>query len=94
MSLTLTLHTIPDVPLEADVISPDQLAGKTVSEIEALPLHHGNQTVALGNFFKVSGHSSDEIVVDGENLARVKLIGRGMTGGRLVEARRTCHKYR
>ncbi|HMQ50833.1 MAG TPA: formylmethanofuran dehydrogenase subunit C [Anaerolineae bacterium] len=83
MSLTLTLHTTPDVPLEADVISPDQLTGKTVSEIEVLTLHHGNQTVALADFFKVGGQAGDEIVVDGADLSRVKLIGRGMTRGRL-----------
>jgi formylmethanofuran dehydrogenase subunit C len=84
MGLTLTLYTTPDVPLEADVITPDQLTGKTVSDIQALPLHHGNQTVALGDFFKVAVHGGDEIVVDGADLSRVKLIGRGMTGGRLV----------
>ena len=37
MTLTLTLREQPDVPLEADVLVPDRLAGASREEIEALP---------------------------------------------------------
>jgi formylmethanofuran dehydrogenase subunit C len=83
MSLKLTLHTTPDVPLEADVIAADKLAGKSVGEIENLPVYHGNQRVTLGDFFKVQGAANGEIEIAGD-LSRVKHIGAGMAGGRLV----------
>jgi formylmethanofuran dehydrogenase subunit C len=83
MSITLTLQTTPAVPLEAEVISPDRLAGLSQAEIAALPVQYGNQKAALGDFFRVSGAGNGEIRVEGD-LSRVKLIGAGMTQGRMV----------
>lgn len=83
MSVTLTLHTTPEVPLEADVISPDRLAGLDAAAIARLPVYHGNQQAALGEFFTVSGDGGEEVHVEGD-LRRVKLIGFGMSRGRLT----------
>lgn len=85
MSTILTLHTQPDVPLEAEVISPDGLAGKSADEIMRLPLQHGNRQVALGEFFTVAGSGAEELRLEGD-LARVKLLGYGMSAGRLIVA--------
>jgi len=79
----LTLITQPSVPLEADVITPDRFIGKSNAEIAALPVQHGNQKIALGEFFAVDGDGAEEIEVAGE-LARVKLIGAVMTQGRIT----------
>jgi formylmethanofuran dehydrogenase subunit C len=38
------------IPVEAEIIMPDQLAGKSVAEIAALPVQHGNASVPLGEF--------------------------------------------
>jgi formylmethanofuran dehydrogenase subunit C len=83
--ITLTLHTQPDVPLEAEIISPTGLAGKSTGEIARLPLQHGNQRVALGEFFRVAGDGGEELRLEGD-LARVKLLGYAMAGGRMLVA--------
>src|ERR671923_3099797 len=84
MTLTLTLREQPVVPLEADVLCPDRLAGASREEIEALPVWHGNERTRVGEFFDVTG-SGDDVRVEGD-LSRVKLVGAGMTFGRLTVA--------
>jgi formylmethanofuran dehydrogenase subunit C len=84
--MKLRLHTLPEVPLEAEVISPDALKGLSESEASALPVYHGNRKVPLGDFFEVSGEVNESeglIEIEGD-LSRVKLIGYSMTSGRLV----------
>src|ERR687886_1997347 len=84
MTLTLTLRREPVVPLEAEVLCPDRLAGARRQEIEALPVWHGNERTRVGEFFAVSG-GGDDVRLEGD-LSRVKLVGAGMTGGRLTVA--------
>src|SRR5918912_4468721 len=84
MTLTLTLREEPVVPLDAEVLCPDRLARAGREEIEALPVWHGNERTRLGEFFAVSG-AGDDVRVEGD-LSRVKLIGAGMTAGRLTVA--------
>lgn len=83
MGLSLTLRNALAVPLEAERISPDGLAGKNVQEIEKLELLYGNERIALGEMFRVAPSDGDDIRVEGD-LGRVKLLGAGMSGGRLV----------
>ena len=90
MSLDLTLHTAPAVPLEAEVITPTRLAGLSPLETAKLIVVHGNQSAELGEFFRVDGAAGGELHVSGD-LAQVKMIGAGMTEGRLwCTARRGC----
>src|SRR5919197_2615069 len=84
MTLTLTLREEPLVPLEAEVLCPDRLAGASREEIEALPVWHGNERGRLGEFFAVSG-AGEDVRLEGD-LRRVKLVGAGMTAGRLTVA--------
>jgi formylmethanofuran dehydrogenase subunit C len=83
MSMTLTLHTPPSVPIEAEAISPDRLQGLSETEVAALPVLHGNRRAELGDFFHVKGSCDGELRLEG-NLERVKLIGCGMTSGRII----------
>jgi formylmethanofuran dehydrogenase subunit C len=89
MTQHLTLHTQPNVPLEAEVITPDHLAGLNEAQIADLPVMHGNQTVKIGGFFRVtlsptrSINEEGVIVLEGD-LSRVKRIGEGMTHGRIT----------
>ena len=83
MSLTLSLHTSPEVPVEADVISPDRLNNLNESALSALPVFHGNVQAKIGDFFKVQGQYNGEIRVEGD-LSKVKHIGAGMTSGQLI----------
>ena len=82
--LTLTLHTQPDVPLELDGVTPDRLLKLAAAAIARLPVANGNRTVELGEFFAVAGDAADgDLRVVGD-CRRVKLIGSGMTAGRLT----------
>lgn len=81
--MKLTLHTPPEVPLEADVISADQFIGKSQSEIAALTIFHGNNPHKLSDFFTISGEIKDgRIELEGD-LTKVKLLGQGMSFGEL-----------
>jgi len=80
MTLTLTLREQPDVPLEADVFTPDRLAA--AEDIAALPLWHGKERTRVGEFFAVSG-AGDDVRLEGD-LSRVRFVGAGMTAGRLT----------
>lgn len=81
--MKLSLHTSPEVPLEAEVISPDQLSGKTVAEAEALTIFHGNEKLTLGDFFTISGEVKDGAVEVEGDLSKVKLVGSDMSSGLL-----------
>jgi formylmethanofuran dehydrogenase subunit C len=82
--LLLKYHGTTPVPVEAECLTPDTLTGKTLTEIAALPVQHGNREAPLGEFFAVSGGSSDqEVVIEGD-CGRVKLIGAGMSMGRIT----------
>ena len=82
MTLTLTLREQPVVPLDAEVLCPDRLA--VADDVAALPLWHGNERTRVGEFFAVSG-SGDDVRLEGD-LSRVRLVGAGMTAGRLTVA--------
>lgn len=82
--MKLVLHTAPEVPLEADVISPEFLQGKTADEVACLTVFHGNNEVPLSDFFTVAGElDNNQLEVEGD-LSRVKLLGNKMSSGRLV----------
>jgi formylmethanofuran dehydrogenase subunit C len=71
------------LPLEAEVLSPDILKGLSQKEIRLQPVRQGNRHYRLSDFFEVEGEKSGCLEMQG-NLAQVKWIGRGMTGGSIV----------
>ena len=81
--MKLTLHTLPEVPLEADVVAPDQLAGKSASEVAALEVFHGNNKCQLGDFFSIAGEVSDHSLEVIGDLSKIKLLGYGMGQGKM-----------
>ncbi|MEM4735606.1 MAG: formylmethanofuran dehydrogenase subunit C [Candidatus Thorarchaeota archaeon] len=90
MTVTLVLKQVPDIPIEAESITPCNLAGKSLKEIGALEVYQGNQTLTLREFFEIGGSAGDDpsrtdIVVTGD-LRRVKMIGRRMNGGSITIA--------
>ncbi len=85
MPLNLTLKAPPAVPLEAEAIAPDRLEGLSDAEVGAQKVMHGNEEAELGEFFTVAGKANGEIRVEGD-CGRIKLIGAGMSRGRLVIA--------
>jgi len=83
--ITLTLREQPNVPLEAEVLSPDVMAPLANDAIRALPVHLGKRQRRLDDFFDVEGAASDEMEIRGD-AGKIKWIGRGMTRGRITIA--------
>jgi formylmethanofuran dehydrogenase subunit C len=78
--ITLTLKEQPNVPLEAEVLSPDVMAALAHDAIRALPVFLGKRQCRVDDFFDIEGAASDELAIHGD-AAKVKWIGRGMTRG-------------
>lgn len=90
-AIRLTLRSSPTVSLEAPSVRPDAFAALTEREIARLPVWHGRERASLGDFFDVEGGGADEVHVLGD-VGRVKHLGAGMAGGRLVvEGRAGMH---
>ena len=83
MALHLKLHTQPDVPLEADCISPDRMQSLKNNEISSMTVFHGNRQVKLGDFFDCKGTFDGEITIDGD-LSNIKHIGASMSLGKII----------
>lgn len=85
--IKLTLKKAPEYPLEADTITPDNFAGKSIDDIKKLVVFCGNEQLTIGNFFDVSGDSGEKetlkIIIDGD-ISNVKRIGEKMSGGEIV----------
>lgn len=83
----LKLKKAPEFPLEADSITPDNFAGKTLNEIKKLPLFHAKELLTIGDYFDVSGKTEDvantKINIDGD-VSNVKRIGEKMSGGEII----------
>ncbi len=74
--------------LDADNITPDNFAGKSLEEIKAVEIFEGNRTYALEDYFDVSGDTDSDpneigIVIDG-SVPKVKYIGMKMSAGKLL----------
>ena len=74
-AIKLTLKTAPHVPLELEVLTPDNLAVRTRSEIQALPVFLGKRQLRLEEFFDIEGERSDELEIFGAT-RQLKSIGR------------------
>jgi formylmethanofuran dehydrogenase subunit C len=80
--ITLRPKSSFSVPLEAEVISPDAIAGQSLSRIERLPVVQGNAQAPLHEFFAIEGEPDETVRLEGD-FSAVKHIGRGMSRGRI-----------
>ena len=81
MPLSLKQIAAPDVPLEADNITPARFTGQTPTGVEKMTIMHGSEPRHIGDFFSVTGQSDGTINLQGEHMGRVKFIGAGMSRG-------------
>ena len=85
MTVSIVLKQVPDVPIEADMITPTAFAGKTLEQIGKLEVFQGSNSCELKDFFEIKGNpaeSAEETVITlSGDLRKVKLIGKGMNGG-------------
>jgi formylmethanofuran dehydrogenase subunit C len=83
MSLTLTMRNAPEVPLEAEALSPERFEGMSAAQAAAVAVLYGNRRALVGDFFAIEGHGDGELRLVGD-LTKVKRIGCGMSRGRIV----------
>ena len=87
VDIKLMIKKDSKMPIEADSITPDNFAGKSIEEIKKLVVYNGNEMFSIGDFFEVSGKSGElndlKIIIDGD-VSNVKRIGEKMTGGEIV----------
>ncbi len=77
-----------DLTVEAEVITPDNFAGKSEQEIAKLLVWQGPKQFPISDFFEVKGKGGSSaqdttIIVDGD-VPRVKRIGESMTAGKII----------
>ncbi len=85
--IVLKVKEQPAVGLEAENIAPAVFAGKSASEIGALPVFEGNRERQISDFFEVSGEagatSAETRIVIGGDVSLTKRIGQGMRDGEI-----------
>jgi len=79
-TVQLRLKKEPEIPLEAEVLTPDVCCSLSNREIQELPAMLGKHPCRLGDFFEVEGERSRCLEIHGD-LGKVKWIGRAMTDG-------------
>ena len=76
------------IPVDGYIIGPDNLAKKTVDEINSMETWHGNEVVNLGSLFDItvdgSADPKDTIITLEGDFSRVKRIGSGMGAGSII----------
>jgi len=86
--VTLTPNGEKYLVLEAECITPDNFAGKTLEEIADMKVWEGNTPQRLGQFFTVKGttakSAADQVIVIDGDVPRVKYIGSKMTAGAIL----------
>jgi formylmethanofuran dehydrogenase subunit C len=83
MTLTLMLRTQPPARVAAGTLIPERLQGLAASDVAALTVRAGRETLNVGDLFEVSGCGDDQVTFVG-GLRRVDGIGAGMTRGRVL----------
>ncbi len=87
--VTLKLKRAPSVPVFAEQLTPENLAGKKEDEIAEVPLLEGAVKTSLGELFEVevsevSSNPEDlEVQILGD-LSRFRYVGRGMKTGSIT----------
>ncbi len=87
MTVTLSPKYFFKVPVEAESISPDAFAAKTITEIAQLQLWEGNKQLGLGQLFNIQGESAakpDEVKIQVTgDVHKVRRIGTAMSAGEI-----------
>jgi formylmethanofuran dehydrogenase subunit C len=81
--LTLTLRADPPARVLAAPLIPERLHGLNASEVAALEVRCGGETVPVGELFEVSGDGDGRLVLAGD-LRRFDGIGAGMRSCEVV----------
>ena len=84
MPLVLRWKAATTLPLEADLLRPDALAGLSAAEVSRKAIPLGNGRVEVGELFEVGGRpEGGHLVLEGD-LRRARRIGAGLGSGLLT----------
>lgn len=89
--LTLTLKDAPAQRVDASPLTPKNLTGLSNSEIGAITLVAGNQSLRVDEIFKISGNNSTYLVFTGDT-AKLDYLGKNLSGGQ-IEVQGSCGAY-
>lgn len=84
MSVRLELRQATTLPLEVEGILPREIGGKSLADIERLPILCGNRPAVVADFFRVTGDTADAFLIWSGDLSRVHWIGAGLDGGTIL----------
>lgn len=82
-ALTFTLKAPPRQRVDLSALTPERLRGLAAGEVGARALPSGNQAIAAGDLFSISGDDASRIVIRGAT-ARLDFIGRDMREGTIT----------
>jgi formylmethanofuran dehydrogenase subunit C len=75
------------IPIDAENITPDAFADKSIDEIEKLSIWEGNKKRALGEIFKIKGNANTleemKIHIIGD-ISKIRRIGTKMSAGEII----------
>ncbi len=79
-ALTFAVKTSLQHSINCSALTPDALAGKTVSEISDIKLAHGKNALRVNDVFEVSGNDTEHIVFKNAS-SKLDYIGANMVSG-------------
>jgi len=85
-ALTFNLKIAPRQRLDLSPLTPDNLAGKQLADIERIELQCGNRKLAMGEVFDISGEDANDIVIHNSagHTAKLDHIGSQLRNGRIT----------
>ncbi|MBN2334947.1 formylmethanofuran dehydrogenase subunit C [Candidatus Bathyarchaeota archaeon] len=87
-TLTLVPKDVTSIPVEAEAISPNMVAGKTLADVRRLSVYQGKVKLTLADHFDVTGkvaeNPAEQMIVVNGNTPHVKYIGAGMDAGNIL----------
>lgn len=81
--LTFTLKLDPRQRLDVSPLIPDNLSGKTLPEIGAIPLQLGNRRVRTAEVFSIEGQGAETVRFQ-NTTDKLDFIGKGMETGEIT----------
>ncbi|MFP6682170.1 MAG: formylmethanofuran dehydrogenase subunit C [Gammaproteobacteria bacterium] len=78
--ICLRLDSEPDFDIDASVILPETVAGKSIDKIKRIPLMQGNRRKTAGDLFEIDRECDNALEFHGAT-DKLRRIGSGMTKG-------------
>lgn len=82
-TLTFTLKTVLQQSVDCSALTPDNLAGKAVTEVAAIQLGKGRNPLLAGDIFDINGTDTQHIVFRNSS-DKLNYIGANMTSGSIT----------